>query len=270
MRGASWRLSLVLSSLFLPSSLAQYPPDIAFFKRNYKCVDLFFDQCSSCQNYATSARLSDACYCGFDANPPLQYMSRCVADGVDDTNSPDVSTAISLFSSYCDVYRSNHYEKIAAATTEDLPKSTDSLQSVEVVRAVPRAGSRPTGTLARPTACPSPPEFCERVFAIDDKVCPTMSAAFSQNAALRSSFMRNPVLHWSLFAKVPLVCLVVLLALQLCRGKALSTCVPASRSVISAWTNLVDTVLWQTTNRSREYSERQFECVRIRCRACYP
>jgi hypothetical protein len=254
---------------FLTFSHAQHPLSLALFSANSGCVSSFFDQCSSCQNYARSlspdSSFDNSCTCGNASYQTAAYISGCVSRvGLDIDSDSAISSAIAVYLAYCSAITDR-----PAATTYISPgvvtiTNSPSYSSVHP-RAVPEG--RVYGTLAQPTARPSPPEFCPQIWAISKQRFSTITATQSKIKASQKLSIRK-MIQWPLFAQLPLICLALLFAVQRCRLKAISTCVPALRVIVSLWTNLVDAIIWRFRSNSPGGDGQHMDCVRLSCHSC--
>ncbi|KAF8858800.1 hypothetical protein BDZ45DRAFT_386796 [Acephala macrosclerotiorum] len=259
MRDLSIILLLLYLQLFITFSHAQHPLSLALFKANVKCVGSFFDQCSSCQNYARSvfpdSSFDNTCTCGEPSYQTAAYISECVSQvGLDIYSDFAISSAVSVYSVYC--FAATSISPGVVTTTSPPPySSTDS-------RAVP--AGRIDGTLTQTTARPSPPEFCDQIWTIGKQQYPTVMATQSKVEATQK-FSICKMIQWPL-VRIPLICLTLLFVVQRCRLKTISTCIPALRVIISMWTNLVDAILWHIGSYPSDGDVQHTDCKICRSR----
>jgi hypothetical protein len=260
--------SLLYLWFFLTFSHAQHPRSLALFKANFECVNSFFDQCSSCQNYARSLLLDSSfdnpCTCGYASYQTAAYISRCVSQvGLDIDSDSAISSAIAVYSAYCAF--ADHPAIITHFSPGVVTIANSPSDSSIDLSAVPEG--RLYDALTQPTAGPSPPEFCPQIWAISEQQFPTITATQSKIKASQKLSIRK-MIQWSLFAQLSLICLALLFAVQRCRPKTISTCVPALRVIISMWTNLVDAILWHFGSNPLGDDGQHMDCVRISCHSC--
>jgi hypothetical protein len=103
--------------------------------------------------------------------------------------------------------------------------------------------------------------------AISEQQFPTITATQSKIKASQKLLIRK-MIQWPLFARLPLICLALLFAVQRCRLKTISTCVPVLRVIISMWTNLVDAILWHFGSDPPGGDDQHMDCVRLSCHSC--
>jgi hypothetical protein len=103
--------------------------------------------------------------------------------------------------------------------------------------------------------------------AISEQQFPTITATQSKIEASQKLLIRK-MIQWPLFAQLPLICLALLFAVQRCRLKTISTCVPALRVIISMWANLVDAILWHFGSDPLGGDGQHMDCVRLSCHSC--
>jgi hypothetical protein len=267
MRNLSVVLLLLYLRIFLTFCDAQHPRNLALFKANFKCVSSFFDQCSSCQSYAGSllpdSSFDNFCTCGNPYYQNAAYISGCVSQaGLDIDSDSAISNAISVYDAYCRISADR------SATTTYLSPGVVTITnspSYSSLRAVPEGRIYATST--QPTARPSPPEFCDQIWAISEQKCPTITATQSKIKPTQTLSIRK-MIQWPLFAQILLICLALLFTVQRYCLKTISTCVPVLRVTVSMWTNFVDTILQHFRSDPSDREGQLIDCVRLSYHSC--